>query len=163
MKTFYLIRHAKSKHGLEFNSDFERTLDQRGKEEAVLVSSFLKDNGFTCEAFISSSAKRALETEQLFYETLDYQMVERENTADLYLPSGEKIWEVINRQDDTYSQIAFFTHNPGVGEFLMLLDEYKKTPTCFFGQFESKCNHWKEVDVRNTKLINFITPKILSQ
>ena len=66
MKTLLLIRHAKSSWDNATLSDFERPLNERGKYDAPLMAKKLKDKKIEIDAFVSSPAKRAKKTAEIF-------------------------------------------------------------------------------------------------
>ena len=53
MKTLILVRHAKSDWP-ENTDDFDRPLAERGLEDAVKMSKFLKDNNIEIQKFVST-------------------------------------------------------------------------------------------------------------
>ena len=61
-KRILFSRHAKSSWGNLESSDHDRSLSQRGIDSAHLMGSRLLDNNMIPDFFISSSAKRALDT-----------------------------------------------------------------------------------------------------
>ena len=66
MKTLILVRHAKSSWDAVGLEDFERPLNERGKEDAPLMAKRLKDKKIKPDIFLSSPAKRALKTARYF-------------------------------------------------------------------------------------------------
>ena len=65
-KILFLVRHAKSSWDNEALPDFERPLNERGKKDAPKMATRLKDKNIIINAFISSPAKRAKKTAELF-------------------------------------------------------------------------------------------------
>ena len=61
-KTLYIARHAKSSWDDMSLSDFERTLNARGKRDAPFMANILKEKGITPDLILSSPAKRAKKT-----------------------------------------------------------------------------------------------------
>ena len=72
MKTLYLIRHAKSSWAEGGLSDFDRSLNKRGKRDALQMGKRLKALGVTPGVVISSPAKRAITTAQKIADELGY-------------------------------------------------------------------------------------------
>ena len=68
MKTLLLIRHAKSSWDNLQLSDFERPLNDRGKNDAPLMAKRVKERKIKIERFISSPAKRAKKTAAIFMD-----------------------------------------------------------------------------------------------
>ncbi len=66
MKTLILIRHAKSSWDNFLLSDFDRPLNERGKQDAPLMAKRLLAKKIKIDAFISSLAKRAKKTAKAF-------------------------------------------------------------------------------------------------
>src|ERR1700712_790747 len=73
-KTLLVIRHAKSSWDIGTLNDFERPLNDRGKKDAPIMAKRLVDKNVPIDAFVSSPAKRAKKTAELFCET--YQKTE---------------------------------------------------------------------------------------
>ncbi|HEY0356372.1 MAG TPA: histidine phosphatase family protein [Flavisolibacter sp.] len=59
MKTLLLVRHAKSSWDAPGLSDFDRPLNERGKNDAPEMAKRLKAKGVSIDLFVSSPAKRA--------------------------------------------------------------------------------------------------------
>ena len=64
-KTLLLIRHAKSSWDNFALTDFDRPLNDRGKNDAPEMAKRLIDKKINIDAFISSPAKRAKKTAKL--------------------------------------------------------------------------------------------------
>ena len=58
MKTLIVVRHAKSSWANIGEKDFDRTLNDRGKEDAPMMAQKLFKTNIKVDAFVSSSAKR---------------------------------------------------------------------------------------------------------
>ena len=67
MKTLLLVRHSKSDWPEDMD-DFDRPLTELGKTNAPKMARLLKDKSVEIDTFISSPAKRALHTCELFSE-----------------------------------------------------------------------------------------------
>ena len=66
MKTLLLIRHAKSSWANIGETDFDRSLNERGKIEAAEMAEKLVNQSIKINAFVSSTAKRAIKTCKAF-------------------------------------------------------------------------------------------------
>ena len=71
MKTLFLIRHAKSSWDDIGLPDFERPLNERGKYDAPQMAKRIKDKKIEIDAFVSSPAKRARKTAEIFMDVYD--------------------------------------------------------------------------------------------
>ena len=65
-KILLLVRHAKSSWEIGTLSDFERSLNERGKKDAPMMAKRLIDKKIKIDAFVASPAKRAKKTAELF-------------------------------------------------------------------------------------------------
>ena len=72
MKTLYLVRHAKSDWGNENLKDIDRPLNQRGYNDAYLLSKQFAKEQTHPELIITSSATRAYSTCAIFARALNY-------------------------------------------------------------------------------------------
>lgn len=70
MKTLYIVRHAKSSWEYSGIEDIDRPLKKRGIKDAHLMSKFLTKKIEKPDAFITSSANRALHTAVIFLRKL---------------------------------------------------------------------------------------------
>ena len=68
MKELLIIRHAKSSWANAFSGDFDRTLNDRGHRDAPRMAEKIKGRGVAIQAFLSSTANRALTTAVYFAE-----------------------------------------------------------------------------------------------
>ena len=71
MKTLLLIRHAKSSWDQAGLSDFDRPLNERGKNDAPVMAKRVKEKEIELDYLISSPAKRAKKTAKYFAEELN--------------------------------------------------------------------------------------------
>ena len=71
MKSVLFIRHAKSSWDNASVSDFDRSLNERGKKDAPEMARYLISKKVPLDSFISSPAKRARKTAELFISTYE--------------------------------------------------------------------------------------------
>lgn len=145
MKQLLLIRHAKSDWDDPLLSDFDRPLNARGKRDAPLMAHRLLDKKIIIDAFVSSPAKRARKTAELFakeYKSKN-EIIFFEK---LYLAEPPVFFDVISRTDDQYQSIALISHNPGITEFANLLTDARidDMPTCSIFAVRAAIQHWKD-------------------
>ena len=82
MKRVVIVRHGKAvPYGYE--DDFNRDLQERGKNDADLVSSELMKRGVQPDLIISSPAKRALKTARIFADNLNYNRADIKEEQDI--------------------------------------------------------------------------------
>ena len=117
MKSLILIRHAKSSWKLPELSDFDRPLNERGKDEAEMMAKKLFKREVTIDGFISSPAKRAKKTAKIFAARYERKKEEIIYIPELYAAASDVFYNVIERVDPSFDTIAIFAHNPGITTF----------------------------------------------
>ncbi|ASK31883.1 phosphohistidine phosphatase [Chryseobacterium sp. T16E-39] len=155
MKRLILVRHAKSDWPEE-TEDFDRPLADKGLEDAMNMSRFLKSNSISIDYLVSSPAVRALNTCKIFNQTYQLNILTDEK---LYNPSERNFESVIYSLDDHHDSVAFFSHNNGISNFANSISEdIFHFPTCGVAGFEIDCNSWSEFDGATKRLLFFYEP-----
>lgn len=157
MKTLILVRHAKSdwETGVE---DFDRPLNERGHSDAPKMAQFLKEQGIEIQEFVTSPAKRALTTCRYFAEVYNSKNIRK--VEELYHASPKEFLEVVRQLDESFHNVAVFSHNNGISAFASQLSStLVEFPTCGVAVFESDCGEWSNFDYSANKLLGFYKPK----
>lgn len=146
MKSVILIRHAKSSWDGAGLSDFDRPLNERGKEDAPKMAKRLLDKGVTIGAFISSPAKRAKKTASLFIAEYGGSKSEIILIPELYHAGPEAFYTAIAHAPENAGCIALFSHNPGITEFVNMLTDVKidDMPTCAIFAVKTDIQQWSK-------------------
>lgn len=155
MKTLILVRHAKSDWPEE-TEDFDRPLADKGLQDALKMSKFLKNSNVGIDYLVSSPAVRALNTCKIFNQTyrLDYVTNEK-----LYSPSEKNFQSVIYDLHDNVNSVALFSHNNGISNFANSISEdIFHFPTCGVAGFEINCDSWSQFDGADKKVLFFYEP-----
>ena len=161
MKTLLIIRHAKAESSFTLN-DFERPLNERGKKDAPVMAQRLLDKKIIIDAFVSSPAKRAKKTAELFYEI--YKAHDDINLISaLYHAPAEIFFDVIKEVDDKFDTIAVFAHNPGITYFVNQLTAVRidNMPTSAVFAVTINCNSWKDFAKAKKDFLFFDYPKLI--
>jgi len=151
-KTLFLIRHAKSSWDNFALTDFDRPLNDRGKNDAPEMAKRLIDKKINIDAFISSPAKRAKKTAKLFMKEFGRKKKEIILIPELYEASVEAFYQTILAVDNRFNSIAVFSHNPGITSFANGLTEdtqFDNMPTCSVFAVRSNIKSWR--DFRDAK------------
>jgi phosphohistidine phosphatase len=161
MKTLYLIRHAKSSWDDSTQTDFERTLNERGEHDAPLMGKRLHDKNIIADLIISSPATRAFTTAELFAAQLNYPTAEIKSDARIYEATMRDLTDVVREIEDINDTILLFGHNPGITSFSNLLSDQHigGMPTCSVVGLELNIFSWKELERHCGKLIMYEYPK----
>ncbi|ULQ51892.1 SixA phosphatase family protein [Flavihumibacter fluvii] len=161
MKTLYVVRHAKSSWGDLTTPDFDRPLSDRGQRNAPEMAQRLLSRGFRIDAFVTSTARRAMQTSLYFIKAYGRSPEELILREDLYHAPAEVYFSVVAQQDDKYSSIAIFGHNPGISAFVNELTTTRidDMPTCAIFAVQADVRHWAEFPAAKKQFLFFDTPK----
>ena len=163
MKTLLLIRHAKSSWDNAILRDKDRPLNERGRRDAPEMAARLVKTGIPIDRFVSSPAKRARKTAELFIREYGRKEEEILFIPELYHADVQTFYEVISALDDAYDHVAIFSHNPGLTAFInsLAVVQLDNMPTC--GVFAVGCAapSWTGFASAVKEFLFFDTPKSL--
>ena len=164
MKSLILIRHAKSSWDVPGAEDFDRLLSDRGKADAPEMAKRLLKRDIKIDAFISSPAKRAKKTAQLFAQGLKRKKEEIIYIPELYAAPASVFYEVINGIDPALDTVAIFSHNPGITDFAKGLTDTKvdEMPTCSIFAIQIHTDEWVDFQNAGKEFWFFEYPKLKS-
>lgn len=161
MKSIYVVRHAKSSWGDLTVSDFDRPLSDRGQRNAPEMAQRLLSKGISIDQFISSTAKRALQTAIHFIKVYRRNPEEIILHEELYHAPANIYFDVITALDNKLSSIAIFGHNPGITEFVNQLTEKQidDMPTCGIFAAQLAVKDWKNFRSTHKEFLFFDRPR----
>jgi len=162
MKTLLLVRHAKSSWDLATLNDFDRSLNERGKKDAPVMAQRILDRKIDINIFVSSPAKRAKKTAELFCSIYKKDKEQIIFVPALYHASINTFFEVVSQLNNDYNCVAIFSHNPVITEFVNQLVEnitIENMPTCGVFAVKTSITKWKEFSTSKKELLFFDYPK----
>lgn len=156
------MRHAKSGWDMEV-SDIDRTLSQRGIDDAYLVSNAFVEQGISFDFVYSSPATRAIQTAMIFCRTNQCDLDRFQLSDSLYDFSGEQLNQFIRCLDDSYNTVAIFGHNNAMSHIVSWLSEQGRIniPTAGLSLFSAQVDSWE--NFTTAKLDCQLFPKQLKQ
>jgi len=164
MKTLLLIRHAKSSWNDLGARDFDRSLNHRGRHDAPemgrRLAARLDRGNLRLEAFLCSSARRAVETANLLAPELAFPSASIDWRNELYVASPATMLDVVRSVPDHATAAALLAHNPGITELAEILTgvAFGNVPTCGVIMLALPVNHWGDAGV-GAELIDFDYPR----
>lgn len=163
MKTLLLIRHAKSSWDVPGQNDFERTLNARGLKDAPVMAKRLTERNLQIDLFLSSPAKRAKKTCELFMQELGVDEKTIVLKPELYLAESPVFYNVIKQIDASISHTAVFSHNNGITDFVNQLTKVRvdNMPTCSIFAVKVHSNKWSDFETAEKEFLFFDYPKRL--
>ena len=161
MKTLLLIRHAKSSWDNVILPDFERPLNERGKHDAPLMAKKIKDKKIEIDTFVSSPAKRAKKTAEIFMHEFDAKEKNLILISSLYEATVEKFYGAIEDLKDKSDTVALFAHNPAITDFINSLEcsSIDDMPTSAVYAIKIKTKSWKDFRKAHKEFLFFDYPK----
>ncbi|GEM_PF-24876 len=163
MKTLLVMRHAKSSWEDADISDHDRPLNKRGKKDAPMMGKLLKKQGILPDLIISSTAKRARDTVELFSEECGYHADVIWDES-LYAAEPVAYIDALRHAPDEAGTVMVVGHNPGLEELVaMLTDEWARLPTAAMVEVSLDIPAWSELGYEPVgKLLNVWRPKELA-
>lgn len=161
MKYLLLMRHAKSAWDIPGQSDFERTLNERGKKDAPEMGKRIRKKDFIPEIIVSSPAKRALKTAREVAKELEYDEKNIQQETDIYEADIEDLMHVIRSFDDKASHVMMVGHNPSFTGMVGILSNMfiENMPTSGVALIRFDIQSWKQVSKHTGTLEWFDYPK----
>lgn len=158
MRHITILRHAKSSWTDTNLKDFDRPLASRGKEDIPLMAKELVKR-ISPKVIITSPALRAKDTAIGVNKKLKSKVLIHYK---LYEASTSDILKAIAQIDKDIKDIVIVGHNPSLHDFIEQLSgkKFDKIPTCSATILATSATSWDRVSDKNTKLKEFLYPKM---
>lgn len=160
MKKLFIVRHAKSGWDAGALSDFDRVLNEQGHLDAQEMGNRFFSRNIVIDVFISSPAKRAFTTACYFAKKFEKTEKDVVLVSELYQANANIFFETIETIDDKQNNVAIFSHNPGITDFVNQLTKTQidDMPTCGVFAVEIDIKSWKEFKKTQKKFLFFDYP-----
>ncbi|HZH50888.1 MAG TPA: histidine phosphatase family protein [Microvirga sp.] len=168
MLRLLLLRHAKAAWPPGVH-DAERPLAKRGREAAVRMAHYLKDEELVPDLVLVSPARRTLETWELVRPVLGD--VEARRDGRIYEAPVSRLLAVLREVGPEVRTLLMIGHNPGFEDLAALLIDdgeqddillmRQKYPTAGLAVIDFPVDGWHEVGRKLGRLERFTTPKSL--
>lgn len=158
MKKIYFIRHAKAAQK-DYENDFERDLNERGKKDLALMCDRLKKHKVRVDAIFSSPAKRCAKTASKMADAVKFKS-KIEFVDMFYEASVSDMIEFIRELDDRLNSVFIVSHNDTITEICELLSDavIGNIPTCGIFCIEFECS-FKDIKEHENRALFFDYPK----
>lgn len=156
-KILLLLRHAKSSWDDASLSDYERPLNNRGKQNASTMGNLLKKENLLPDLIISSTAKRANKTANIIAKKSGYDKKIFESKV-LYGATADDYKRVICDINNEHKTVLLVGHNPTIEEVLeRIIGERYIMKTCSLAYIHLSIDSWKKFEYGiKCKLIDMI-------
>ena len=159
MKILFLLRHAKSSWDNASLADFDRPLNERGKNTAPFMGEVMSRRGYIPSIVISSPANRAANTAKLVNDASGSN-AEVQYDDRVYEASPNSLRQVASELDDAFESAMIVGHNPGMEGFIRYLTgRIEPMPTAALAVIELAIDSWQDIDADCGTLAEIIRPK----
>jgi phosphohistidine phosphatase len=166
MKEIWLLRHAKAEPGYTV-ADFERTLEESGKDDAFTIATYLKNADLHPDVILSSPATRAIETAKIVHRLVNHPTLRIKEDLEIYNATAEQLKSILMNCEESIKRLLLVGHNPGLEELLIYLVGYDSLPktdewlgTATFVRLRTD-SLWSELQKECTQLITILSPRSL--
>jgi len=168
MLRLLLLRHAKAAWPSGV-LDVDRPLAKRGREAALRMAHYLKDEHLAPDLVLVSPARRAMETWDLVQPLLGDIEIRRDGR--IYEAPVARLLGVLQEGEPEARTVLMIGHNPGFEDLAALLigdgdrdgmvRMGQKYPTAGLAVIDFPHETWREVGRKSGRLERFSTPKSL--
>lgn len=162
--TLYLIRHAKSDWDDPLMEDFDRPLNDRGRQSASALGNWIANQPVQPEEVLCSAAARTQETWARIAPALPATPVKMMQA--LYHSGPLTLFEALHGA--TSPTVAMIAHNPGIAEFAEMLTDQPPADRRFFQYptgattvFTFEGTDWSDVAPGQGTITDFVVPRDL--
>lgn len=160
-KQLLIMRHAKSSWDHPGLSDFDRPLNERGKQDAPDMGKRILQHPFIPDQIVSSPAKRAFKTAKEVAEAMGLSESDITREYDIYDADIPDLLQVIRNMDERWKKVILIGHNPGLTGLIGYLSEslIEHLPTAGVALLSFDIHTWKQVHQHQATLKWFDFPK----
>ena len=157
MKTFLIMRHAKSDYPPHISNDFDRPLNKRGAKDVPRMARVLRASAPVPELILSSPAQRARQTAEGMELSGNILFDER-----LYLAAPATLIDVVAGLPDSGESALIVGHNPGLEEWILqLCGCHLRLPTAGLAALCLDMSRWVEIHSARGQLQWFVNPRLV--
>lgn len=147
MKHVILVRHAKSiSYG--YDQDYDRTLTDRGEEDAQTISQELKKLDIHPDLIIASPAVRTSQTAWIYADALGYDKKMIRFEKKLFSgKTSENFLAMLQELEDEKETVIVFGHNPTIYYYMNYLMRHftDEVPTCSTVGIDFDVDSWSKL------------------
>lgn len=159
-KNLLVMRHAKSSWKNEGLTDHQRPLNKRGLSDAPRMAEYIGEQNLVPDLVLSSTAKRAQMTANLFVENCPGIECAVETTDEFYHAPARVYIQTVLLLPDSSDTAMFIGHNPGLEVLVEKLSgDYEVMSTAAIAWFVLNIRTWKDFDPKLAELNEVWRPK----
>lgn len=158
MKTIYFIRHSKAKK--VGDTDFQRELNKRGKNDAQVMANRLKEHEIMPDIIISSPSKRTAKTAKIFAKYMEFSK-DIKFKKSLYEASIKDYLDIIKQINNAFNIVFIVGHNETLTQICELLSDSHigNIPTSGVFGIEFNVDEFEKIEARVGRVLLYDYPK----
>ena len=160
MKYLIIIRHGDARRDDVTLTDAQRPLSPLGRRQTLAAATDFSAPGPPVDAVVSSPAKRALDTADVWMETLRISGEWLRIQEDVYEAERIDLLRIIQQLDDACSTVLLVGHNPGVSGLLHHLvgRGVDSMAVSSYAVIAMDVDRWRNTALRHSELVHYYTP-----
>tara|TARA_Y100000814_G_C12120211_1_gene330296 strand:- start:39 stop:554 length:516 start_codon:yes stop_codon:yes gene_type:complete len=158
MKKILFVRHASASHTMQTVPDHDRPLSDSGLKEAQIMAKSLLAEQIIPQLYLSSSAKRALDTSKIIINEINNQSINSILVNNkIYYNGLDGVINSIKEADldNKYNFIGIFGHNPVFEDIYNSIKGTRlhKFPTCAMVLCSFEVKKWIDFSIESSTFI----------
>lgn len=149
MKSLYLLRHAKSDWDAVYDTDHDRPLSKRGRQNAEELKEFLEKRKLSFPLCLVSTSRRTRQTLEILEESKKLKFYKILKDPQIYEANYTALINHLQEISEDYAEILLIAHNPGLEELanglLQTRSLFQKFPTSAFLSLHLDIHSWREL------------------
>jgi phosphohistidine phosphatase len=161
MRSLYLLRHAKSSWQDTAGRDFDRPLNEQGRDAAERVGKLIAAEKPDDVLVVSSPARRARETTEIILRSSGVR-AELRFDPEIYDADLVSLLSILRRVEDHNQTVILVGHNPGIENLIRFLTgEVRAVATAALAKITFEGNSWRSLNDGEGHLNWLVAPKTL--
>ena len=126
MQRLILMRHGEAERPSTVLEDFDRALDDEGRDESRSIGRALAKAGLGPDLIVASAARRTAQTAEAVAEAFPDVTIETDNS--LYLAGPSRLAQAIQDAAPRAGALLLVGHNPGIHQYVLQLARQARAP-----------------------------------
>lgn len=160
MKTLIIAVHGEASRDEVALPDTERPLTPQGRRQTAAAVEHFKSLGYSDCVIVASSARRALETADIWQRDLTVPDEQLRVGQEIYEAERSDMIRIVQRLDDAADTVLLVGHNPGVTALLHYLvgRGVEKMLPSSFAVISIDVDRWNRISLRESALAHYYAP-----
>ncbi len=161
-RNLYLIRHAQALEKAISQTDLERELTFKGRNDSIELGNYLFNQKIKLDILLSSPAVRTQNTASLIAESLFLSPEKMLTNDNLYHATPEDMFGIVRSIKSEFQHVALVGHNPTISTFASNLSSKSIDgfSPCTLAIFQFTVQNWCEIAPKIGSLLLIRQPPI---